>query len=205
MIPIILAGGGGHCRSCIDVIEAEGKYLIKGIVEPIKTNILSMNGYDVIGCDDDLPELIKDCPNALVTIGQIKSPETRIRIFKTLKTLNTFLPIVTSPFAYVSSHAKVDEGTILMHGVIINSEARIGKNCIINSQSLIEHDVVIESHCHISTGVKINGSTIVREGSFIGSGAILREGITIGKGSVIGAGKVILQDVPDGSILRSAS
>ena len=204
MTPIILAGGGGHCRSCIDVIEAEGKYMVKGIVEPLKTNIYSMNGYDVIGCDDDLPNLIKDCPNVLVTIGQIKSPETRIRIFKTLKTLNTFLPIVISPFAYISSRAKLDEGTIVMHGVIINSEASIGKNCIINSQSLIEHDVVIESHCHISTGVKINGNTIVREGSFIGSGAILREGITIGKGSVIGAGKVILQDVPDGSILRSA-
>ena len=28
---IILIGGGGHCKSCIDVIEAEGKYTIAGI------------------------------------------------------------------------------------------------------------------------------------------------------------------------------
>ena len=31
--PIILIGGGGHCKSCIDVIEQEGKYRIVGILD----------------------------------------------------------------------------------------------------------------------------------------------------------------------------
>ena len=30
---IILIGGGGHCKSCIDVIEQQGKYHIAGIVD----------------------------------------------------------------------------------------------------------------------------------------------------------------------------
>ena len=30
---IILIGGGGHCKSCIDVIEAEDKFEIAGIVD----------------------------------------------------------------------------------------------------------------------------------------------------------------------------
>ena len=30
---IILVGGGGHCKSCIDVIEAEGRFIIKGIID----------------------------------------------------------------------------------------------------------------------------------------------------------------------------
>jgi len=29
---IILIGGGGHCKSCIDVIEQEGRFIIAGIV-----------------------------------------------------------------------------------------------------------------------------------------------------------------------------
>jgi hypothetical protein len=33
---IILVGGGGHCHSCIDVIEQEGKFEIAGIVDAIK-------------------------------------------------------------------------------------------------------------------------------------------------------------------------
>ncbi len=30
---IVLIGGGGHCKSCIDVIEQEDKYSIAGIVD----------------------------------------------------------------------------------------------------------------------------------------------------------------------------
>ena len=30
---IVLIGGGGHCKACIDVIEVEGKYNIIGIID----------------------------------------------------------------------------------------------------------------------------------------------------------------------------
>ena len=33
---IILIGGGGHCHSVIDVIEQEGRFRIKGIVDKTK-------------------------------------------------------------------------------------------------------------------------------------------------------------------------
>ena len=36
MKKIILIGGGGHCKSCIDVIEIEKKYKIEGIFEKKK-------------------------------------------------------------------------------------------------------------------------------------------------------------------------
>ncbi len=34
---IILIGGGGHCRACIDVIETNGKYRIAGIVDTLES------------------------------------------------------------------------------------------------------------------------------------------------------------------------
>ena len=33
MDKIILIGGGGHCKSCIDVIEQAGTFQIAGIVD----------------------------------------------------------------------------------------------------------------------------------------------------------------------------
>ena len=30
---ILIGGGGGHCRSCIDVIEQEQKFKIAGIID----------------------------------------------------------------------------------------------------------------------------------------------------------------------------
>ena len=77
MKSIILIGGGGHCRSCIDVIEAEGIYEIAGIVNQSEENKEQVLEYDVLGDDGDLPELLKKHPNALITVGQIKSAEDR--------------------------------------------------------------------------------------------------------------------------------
>ena len=59
MQKIILIGGGGHCKSCIDVIEAEGKYDIAGILDMPEFVGEKILGYSIIGTDDDLPELSK--------------------------------------------------------------------------------------------------------------------------------------------------
>ena len=56
---IILVGGGGHCKSCIDIVETESKYEIKGIIdvpEKLGQDILS---YKIIGNDEDIPHLTK--------------------------------------------------------------------------------------------------------------------------------------------------
>ena len=41
MKKIIVLGGGGHCKSCIDVIENENKYKIIGIVDKKKNFLLN--------------------------------------------------------------------------------------------------------------------------------------------------------------------
>jgi len=203
MTPLLLLGGGGHCRACIDVIESEAKCSIAGIVQPLSDGHDAVLGYPVLGTDSDLADLLVKTHSALITIGQIKSPSTRIRLFDLLKSLAAQLPVVQSPTACCSRHATLGEGTILMHASLVNAKAYIGANCIINSQAVIEHDVEIEDHCHIATGARVNGGVLIGRGSFIGSGAILREGIEIGAGAVVGAGQLVLKDVPAGTILRA--
>ena len=82
---LILIGGGGHCKSCIDVIEHENKYRIAGIVDVPEKLHQTVLGYKIIASDDDFPALVKEYSNFLITVGQIKSAERRIEIFKTLK------------------------------------------------------------------------------------------------------------------------
>lgn len=179
MEEIILIGGGGHCKSIIDVIEQQAKYQIAGIIdkkELIGTEVL---GYKIIATDEDLPSLQKQFPHAIITIGQIKSNTARVNLFETLEKLGFNMPIIISPLAYVSRHASVGEGTVVMHGAIVNPHAKIGKNCIINSKALIEHDAVVENSCHISTGAIVNGGVVVKENTFFGSNATSKEYITV--------------------------
>lgn len=185
---LILVGAGGHAHACIDVIEQQGQYQIAGLVGMPAERDTRQLGYSVIATDADLPELSKDYERAFISIGQIRSPDVRIRLYSRLLELGFQLPSVISPAAYVSRHATIGVGTIVMHGAIINAGAEVGNNCIINSRALVEHDAIVEANCHISTGAILNGNTRVGAGSHVGSGSVIREGIALGEGCMVGMG-----------------
>jgi len=180
MQKILLIGGGGHCKSVIDVIEQENKYVIAGIIDKRELIGQDILGYKIIGCDEQLDELFLTYKNAVVTVGQIQSANLRIKLFNTLKKIGYSLPVIISPFAYISKHSLIDEGTIIMHQVLVNAAVKIGKNCIINTKALIEHDSIIEDNCHISTASVVNGGVLVKEGTFFGSNATSKESIECG-------------------------
>ena len=191
---VLLIGAGGHCRSCIDVIEAEGLFEIGGIVDKDTVEASDILGYRVIGADDDLPKLKSKYDYALVTVGQIKSSAVRGKLVRLLGDAGFQMPVIVSPVAQVSKHAELGEGTIVMHGAMVNAGAKIGRNCIINSRSLIEHDAEIGDCVHISTGAIVNGGTRVGNNSFIGSGAVLVHGITLPDYSFVRAGRLVVSE-----------
>lgn len=197
---ILLAGAGGHALACIDVIEADGRFRVTGLVgsaAEVGTRVL---GYPVCGTDDDLPELVRGCSYALVAVGQIRTPEPRMRLFARLQELGYELPIIVSSRAHVSKHATLGAGTIVMHGAVVNACAAVGRNCIINSHAIVEHDVVISDHCHIATAAVINGGVQVGAGTFVGSNAAVRERVRIGERCLIGMGELLLEDCKSGTV-----
>lgn len=191
MKQILLIGAGGHCKACIDVIEQIGEWQIAGIVDRKESGVEEVLGYPVIGVDENLPELRKQYDYAFVTVGQIRSADLKIKLFNHLNALGFKQPGLVSQLAYVSKHATIGEGTIVMHYAMVNAAAKVGDNCIINSKALIEHDVVVKNHCHVSTGATINGGVMVGEQSFIGSHATTKQSITIPPKSFIKAGTVV--------------
>lgn len=176
---IILIGGGGHCKSVIDVITLQNKYEIMGIIDTHENLGHKISGYNIIATDDELETLFIECQNACITVGQIYSNDTRKRLFSTLLKIGYKLPTIISPLAYVSKNATIDMGTVVMHHAFINAGVTIGQNCIINTKALIEHDTSIGSHSHISTGAIINGDCVIAEDSFIGSGSVITQGQSI--------------------------
>ena len=191
MNQIILIGGGGHCKSVIDVIEKQAQFEIVGIVDKPELFGSKILGYQVIGNDFDLGSLAKKYQYALITVGQIKSPLLRIKLFDLANKAGFTLPSIISPNAYVSKHSKIGNGTIIMHHAIVNANTSIGNNCIINSKALIEHDCLISSHCHISTNAIINGGVKIGPKCFIGSNVTTKDNITIKEKSFIKAGALV--------------
>ncbi len=200
MRSIVLIGGGGHCKSCIDIIESESKFKITGIIDKKEKIGEKVLNYIIFASDDDIKNLSKDYKNFLITIGQIKTPLPRIDLFMKLKSLDCNLPVIISPLAYISKHSEIDEGTIIMHKAFVNSNVKIGKNCIINTNALIEHDAVIGDYCHVSTGAIINGDCKVESKCFIGSNSVISNGIKICQDCIIGAGSIVINDINEPGI-----
>lgn len=186
--PILLIGAGGHCRSCIDVIEQDERWDIAGLVGEAAEVGTSVLGYKVIASDADLTDLVKHYRHALIAVGHLQTPNLRLRLFHDAQHLGFRLPVVVSPRAYVSRHAHIGDGSVVFHDAVVNAGARIGMNCIINSRALVEHDVVVGDHCHISTGAILNGDVRVGSCSFVGSGSVVKQGLVMGEHSFLGMG-----------------
>jgi sugar O-acyltransferase (sialic acid O-acetyltransferase NeuD family) len=201
---IILIGAGGHCKSCIDLILSTKQYTIAGIVDVKEKVGTSVLGFPVMASDDDLDTLVKKYDYFVVTVGQIKSPAARIRVYEQLQSLGANIPSIVSPHAYVSPFAKLAAGVMVFHHAVINAVVDIGDNCIINNKALIEHDTTIGAHCHISTAAVLNGAVQVGKGTFIGSNATIRQGITIGAFCTVGAGSAVLTDVAAHAIVAGS-
>ena len=188
MKKIILLGAGGHCKSCIDVIEEQGEFEIIGIIDKKEMIGEKVLDYSIIGDDSMIPSFLKECSNFVVCVGQIKSSRARRKLFEEVKKLGGFFPVIVSPRAHVSRHAVVGEGTIVFHDALINTAAKVGVNSIVNTKALCEHDSVVGDHCHISTGAIVNGGCVIGDDVFIGSSSCLKQGVKVKDGTIVSYG-----------------
>lgn len=192
---LLLVGGGGHCHSVIESAERSGLFNIVGISDLPEMIGNSVSGYKIITSDNEIPNLKFDNLHCLITIGQIKTPAPRKKLYEFLKQNQLKLATIIDSSAIISNRSAIGEGTVVLSKCYVNAGAEIGINCIINTGATIEHDCIVGNHVHISTGVIVNGDCKIGDECFIGSGAIISNGVSIAPGTLIGAGCVILSNI----------
>lgn len=195
---LILIGGGGHCKSVLDAAESAG-YKILGVLdmpEEVGKDILSTK---VIGTDDDIPSYV-DKAEFVITVGFIKNPTVRIKLYNRVKEAGGKLATIIASSAYVSKYAELGEGTVVLHQAFVNAGAKVGCNVILNTSTNIEHDAVIGDHCHISTGTMVNGECKVGKRCFIGSQSVLANCISVGDDIIVGAGSLVRKSISEKGI-----
>lgn len=190
---LILLGGGGHCKSVIEVAESAGCNIL-GILDRPEEFGKQVLDYKVIGTDDDIPQYI-DKAEFVITVGFVKNPAIRIKLYNKVKEAGGKLATIIASTAHVSKYATIGEGTVIMHQAVVNAGAQIGNNVILNTFSNIEHDAIVGDQCHISTGTMVNGDCKVGKNVFVGSQSVFTNGITIGDDIIIGAGSVVRKSI----------
>ena len=196
MSKIVLIGGGGHCKSVIDVVKNLDYYDEIVITDPLIEVGNKINGCEVLGSDDCLYNLRNNgYKYAFITVGSVGSNNVRKMLMEKIKSFGFELPVIIDPSAVVARSSRIEEGTFIGKNVVINSDVIIGANSIINTASIIEHDCVIGNFTHVSVGAIICGGCNIGDCSFIGAGTTVIQGINIGDNVTIGANSTVLNDV----------
>ena len=186
---IVLVGGGGHCRSVIDVLEQLG-LTIRGILDLPSLVGEQIMGYDIIGGDDDIAKYAATC-RFVVTLGSIENPARRIALHQAIEAAGGELATIVSPHAHVARTATLGPGTVVLNFANVNADAQVGASCIINTGANIEHGASVGDFTHVSTGAIVNGDVKVGARCFVGSGAIIRNGVSICDDAFIGMGAIV--------------
>ncbi len=193
---IFVFGASGHAKVVIDIIERQGLYDIAFLVDDdpvLKEKIIC--GYQVFGDKDDLLEERKKVTGGIVAIG---SNRARSKVAFWLMENGFDLVTAVHPSAQIARGAEIGAGTVIMAGVVVNSDSLIGRNVIINTKASIDHDCMVGNGVHIAPGATLCGAVAVGDGSFICAGATIIPNVTVGKNVVVGAGSTVIHNVPDG-------
>lgn len=135
-----LFGANGHGKVILEI--AEKKNLVISAFIDFDTDKIGLLGYKIL---HEIPDTHIDI---VISIGANIDRKIIAQKYSKFK-YHTLI----HPNASVSKRCKIDQGTVVMAGVAINSEVEIGKHCIINTNASIDHDCVIQDFVHISPNV----------------------------------------------------
>ena len=201
---VIIFGGGGHAKMCIDILKQNNEFNVVGIVDsklPVGNEIL---GVKIIGNEDSLKQIYDEGVSyAINGVGSITNPSVRKEIFDKLKKIGFKIPTIIHPSAIVEPSAHLEEGCQIMMGACVGSDVTIKANCIINSKSVISHDSCINSHAQISPGAILAGEVTVDELAVVGMGSTVYLGVTIGKKALVHNGVNVFKDVDENEVVQN--
>lgn len=200
--PLLLIGGGGHCKSVIEACRSCGRKVI-GVMDFPDRIGQQVLGVPIIGTEDDIPKYVSDV-EFLVTVGFIKDSAARNRIYNNIIRNGGTLATVIASSAHVSPYAEIGQGTVILHGACVNAASKIGDNVIVNTLSNIDHDVIVSDNCHISTCASLNGTVFVGHDTFIGSQAVVCQCVRVCDHVIVGAGSVVTKDITQSGIYVGA-
>jgi sugar O-acyltransferase (sialic acid O-acetyltransferase NeuD family) len=193
LIKNVIIGYSGHAFVVLDILRSNGIVAAAYCEKEEKTN----NPFGLIYLGEErstttISEL--KFYNAYLGIG---NNSIRREIYQFFSERNINMPSVIHSNAIVSTNVLIENGSVIMPGVVINSFAKIGKAVICNTSSTIEHECEIGDFAHIAPGAVLAGGVKVGANSFIGANSVVKEGVNIGENVIVGAGSVVIHDIPD--------
>ena len=179
---LLLVGAGGFGRVVLE--HASQQYDCAFLDDGDATVV---DGVPVIGKISDMEKLFQEYRLLLVTIG---NNALRERLYRQAADIGYSFPNITHSSAYVSPHATIGCGCVILNNVVIQNNAKIGNGCILNPGVEAHHDSSIGNYCLIYTNSVIRSLTHVGDRVWIGSTATVSTSANVPEDCIINDGEV---------------
>ena len=137
---LLILGAGGFGQVVKELAEELGIYYGIAFLDD------AAQGKDVIGKLADYEKLVGEYTHAIVAMG---NNALRLAWLDKLEKAGYKLPVLRSPFAWVSGSAVVEKGSVLLPFAQVGAHARVERGCILNTGSIVDHNCALEPGCHI--------------------------------------------------------
>jgi len=183
MEKLLLVGAGGFGRVVLEHASAiyDCAFLDDGDVSIV-------DGVPVIGKTSDLVSFYPEYKLLLVTIG---NNALRERLYKGAAAIGYSFPNIIHASAYISPHAHIGTGCVILNNAVVQNNAKCGDGCILNPGVELHHDSTIGSYCLIYTNSVIRSLTNVGNRVWIGSSATISTSASVSDDGRVEDGEVI--------------
>lgn len=198
---VVIVGAGGHSAVVADILMRMAQAgspveLVAFVDDNPPPDVSQKCGVPVVpGGLGALATIAHDA--VVVAIGD---NAVRRRMSDEIRRTGIALAIACHPSSVVASDARVDGGTVVCAGAIVNPGAQVGYSAILNTHCSIDHHNRIGDCAHIAPGAHLGGNVTIGDETLVGIGVTVIPQVRIGSRVVVGAGAVVVGNLPDGAV-----
>ena len=192
---LMVVAASGLAREALRAERLRGRFdCIRVVDDDPERWGTTLDGEPVVGGLDLVREY--DDHALLVCAG---SGPARRRIVARLAALGVtpdrYLTVI-HPRVQIPSGCTVGAGSILLEGVVLTADIRVGAHVVAMPHVTLTHDDVVDDFATLCAGVCLGGAVRVGSGAYLGMSSSVRERVVVGRDATLGMGSVLLRDLP---------
>lgn len=198
MKKIAILGSGGFAREVLcliqDINKVSHEYVILGFIDNSLEKGTILNGYPVLGSDEEIISLNENLSLALA-FGE---PHLKKKVANKYSSPLFTFPNLVHPSVLIGSpdYLNMGKGCIICAGCILTSNIELGDFITLNLSCTVGHDTVIGSYSSFMPSCNISGDVIIKECVYGGTGVKIINQTEIGENTILGAGAVVSKSIP---------
>jgi sugar O-acyltransferase (sialic acid O-acetyltransferase NeuD family) len=194
---LLLIAASGLAREALAVERALGRFARIRVLDDDSALWGSrLDGEPIVGG----LELVREYDDHRVLVCAGKGPTRRAivdRLTDLGVTHDRFARTI-HPAVDVPAGCSVGAGSIVLAGVALTANVRMGNHVVVMPNVSLTHDDMVADYATIAAGVALGGSVHIGSGAYLGMNSSIREGLSVGHDAVLGMGSVLLTELPAG-------